>query len=256
MSSLNGLVAFVTGGSSGLGKATLIHLLKKGARACYSFDKQALNLDQDFGNQIVSMRGDVVNEDEVKHALTECVQKFGKIDAIINCAGVGIAFKLFNFNKNVPHALKDFKSVLEINTIGTYNVIRLAVVHLQANSPSPETNLRGVIINTSGHPSTDGVHGQSAYAASTGAINSMTLPIARDLSSHGIRCVTVSVGYFSTPSVNTLPDDVKQYLALSCVNPKKLGDPNDFAMLIESIILNPYLNANVIRLDAGFKSYY
>lgn len=256
MASLNGLVAFVSGGASGLGKATLIHLLKKGARACYAFDKQALSLDQDYGTQVGSAIGDIRSEDDVKQALDDCVSKFGKIDAIINCAGVGIAFRVFNFNRNAPHALKDFKDVIEINTVGTFNVTRLAVKHLCANSPDSVNNLRGVIINTSSCASTDGMSGQCAYAASVGAINSMTLPIARDLSSHGIRCVTVSVGYFLTPSLASIPQDVRDYIGQCCISPNQIGDPKDYAMLIESIILNSYINGNVIKLDAGFKNYY
>ena len=259
MSSLNQIVAFVTGGASGLGRGTVKYLLQKGARGCFVIDKQNFDYNQDEElkkneTKIGYLQGDVTNEEDVKLALNQCKSKFGKIDSLINCAGVSLAFRIFNFKSQQPHRLDDFKTVLINNALGTFNVIRLGVEYLAQNEPDPVNHLKGVIINTSGNAAFDGQSGQVAYAASAGAINSMTLPIARDVAEAGIRCVTISTGYFSTPLIKSLPQNIQKFLACSAVCPKRIGIPQDFALLVESIIINPYLNATVINLDGGLRT--
>jgi len=259
MCSLNNLVAFVTGGASGLGRGTIKHLLDKGARGCFVIDKQPFDYKEDdnlkqLSSKIEYFKGDVTNEDDVKCAFNECKSKFGKIDSIINCAGISMAFRVFNFKTQQPHRLDDFRNVVINNTLGTFNVIRLGLEYLAQNEPDPINKLKGVVINTSGNAAFDGQSGQVAYAASAGAINSMTLPLARDIAEAGIRCVTISTGYFATPLIQSLPQNIQDFLARSATCPKRIGTPYDFALLVESIIINPYLNATVINLDGGLRT--
>uniref|UniRef100_T1KFS3 3-hydroxyacyl-CoA dehydrogenase type-2 n=1 Tax=Tetranychus urticae TaxID=32264 RepID=T1KFS3_TETUR len=254
-SSLKGMVAFITGASSGLGKATMLHLLSKGAAGCYSYDLQAFpEADkQNFENKIGFKRGDIRDSDSVTLALADCKNKFGKIDAVINCAAVSVAFRLFNYKTGVPQKLIDFQTTLDINVIGTYNVCRLALSHLSRNPLDPVTGTRGIIINTSGIAGQDGQIGQTTYAASAGAIDSLTNPLAREIAPKRIRCVTISVGYFDTPVLATLPDWAKQYLINYTASPKILGKPEHYATMVEQIITNSFLNMTTINLDAGMR---
>ncbi|XP_053207308.1 3-hydroxyacyl-CoA dehydrogenase type-2-like [Panonychus citri] len=259
-SSLKGLVAFVTGGSSGLGRATCLHLLSKGATGCYSYDLQAFptqqldrSMSENIGKKMVSYRGDVRDSEKLAKALNECKKKFGKIDAVINCAAVSVAFRLYNFKTNVPQKLDDFKATLDINVMGTYNVCRLAVSHLASNEIDPETGLKGIIINTSGIAGQDGQIGQTTYAASAGAIDSLTYPLAREFSLQKIRCVSICVGYFDTPVLSTFPDWAKEYLVNYSIAPKMIGSPDHYATLVEDIITNPFINKTTINLDAGMR---
>ena len=149
--------------------------------------------------------------------------------------------------------MKDFRDVMEINALGTFNVNRLAAGYLFKNTPDEKHGLRGLIINTSGNAAFDGQIGQTAYSASAGAINSMTLPLARDLGVVGIRCLTISCGYFKTPLLSYLPSNILEFLANSSLCPKRLGEPEDYAKLVEAIVENPYLNATIIKLDGGMR---
>lgn len=163
-----------------------------------------------------------------------------------------MAFKTYNFNKNLPHRLEDFQRVLNINTVGTFNVIRLSSGLIGANQPNKDGQ-RGVIVNTASVAAFDGQMGQAAYAASKAAIVGMTLPIARDLASQGIRIVTIAPGLFDTPLLQSLPDKVRTFLAETIPFPKRLGDPAEFAQLVESIVDNPLLNGEVIRIDGSLR---
>lgn len=165
---------------------------------------------------------------------------------------MGVAFKTFNFNKNLPHRLEDFVKVLNINTCGTFNVIRLSSGLIGQNQPNSDGQ-RGVIINTASVAAYDGQIGQAAYAASKAAIVGMTLPIARDLSTQGIRVVTIAPGLFDTPLLQSLPEKVRNFLAKSIPFPQRLGDPAEFAQFVESIVDNPLLNGETIRLDGALR---
>ncbi|PSN42710.1 hypothetical protein C0J52_14300 [Blattella germanica] len=193
-----------------------------------------------------------VQEELLNSAVQAAKDKFGRLDVAVNCAGIGVAFKTYNFNKKKPHSLDDFVRVLTVNTAGTFNVIRLSVGLIGENEPN-EDGQRGVIINTASVAAFDGQMGQAAYSASKGAIVGMTLPIARDLADQGIRVCTIAPGLFDTPLLAGLPDKVRHYLAKTVPFPKRLGNPEEYAQLVQSIIENPLLNGEVIRLDGALR---
>lgn len=250
--SIGGLVGLVTGAASGLGKATALRLLKQGARAIVATDLQEFGDDLKLTEGFEPLGGiDIVKEEDVEKMLKTTIDKFGKLDFVVNCAGVGIAFKTYNFNKKLPHSLNNFQDVLNVNAAGTFNVIRLAAGVMGNNDPVD--GLRGCIINTASIAAFDGQMGQAAYSASKAAIAGMTLPIARDLAAEGIRCVTIAPGLFETPLLSSLPDKVKTYLSSLVPCPQRLGDPEEFAHLVQSILENPMLNGEVIRLDGALR---
>jgi 3-hydroxyacyl-CoA dehydrogenase/3-hydroxy-2-methylbutyryl-CoA dehydrogenase len=249
--SVKGLVALVTGSASGLGKATTLRLLREGARGVLAFDLQDFDDEIKSKDNVLRIRGSVAAEEDVSKALEAVESKFKKLDLVVNCAGVGVAFKTYNFNKNIPHSLKDFKSVLEVNAVGTFNVNRLAVGLIGKNEPL--NGLRGCLINTASIAAYDGQTGQVAYSASKGAIVGMTLPMARDLSSQGIRCVTIAPGLFDTPLLSSLPEKVRKYLGDLVPCPKRLGLVDEYAHLVQSIVENPLLNGEVIRIDGALR---
>ncbi len=208
---LKGLVGLVTGGASGLGRATAERLVRQGARVvlCDLPTSQGAVAAKEIGSedQIFYAPVDVTQESDVAAALDETKKRFQRLDAVVNCAGIGVAFKTYNFNKSLPHSLDDFQRVLTVNTVGTFNVIRLSVGLMGANDPDDD-NQRGVIVNTASVAAFDGQMGQAAYSASKGAIVGMTLPIARDLATQGIRVVTIAPGLFDTPLLASLPEKV------------------------------------------------
>jgi len=192
-----------------------------------------------------------VSED-VAAALEETKGKFGRLDAVVNCAGIGVAFKVYNFNKDRAHTQEDFVKVQLVNTCGTFNVIRQAVGLIGKNEPDSD-NQRGVVINTASVAAFDGQMGQAAYSASKGAIVGMTLPLARDLASQGIRVNCIAPGLFDTPLLQSLPEKVRAFLAKTVPNPSRLGNPDEYAQLVESIVLNRMLNGETIRLDGAIR---
>ena len=163
-----------------------------------------------------------------------------------------MAFKVYNFNKSRAHSLEDYERVQRVNVCGTFNVIRLAVGVMGSNDPDSD-NQRGVVINTASVAAFDGQIGQAAYSASKGAIVGMTLPLARDLSVQGIRVNTIAPGLFDTPLLASLPDKVRAFLAKTVPNPSRLGDPDEFAHLVQHIILNKMMNGETIRLDGAIR---
>ncbi|KAF6207164.1 hypothetical protein GE061_018403 [Apolygus lucorum] len=183
----------------------------------------------------------VTEEKDVENALAIAKEKFGRLDVAVSCAGIGVAFKTYNFNKNLPHKLEDFTRVLMVNTVGTFNVIRLSVGLIGQNEPDAD-GTRGVVVNTASVAAYDGQIGQAAYSASKGAVVGMTLPIARDLASQGIRVCTIAPGLFDTPLLAALPEKVRKFLASTIPHPKRLGNPEEFAMLVQSIVENPLMN--------------
>lgn len=192
------------------------------------------------------------SQDDVKNALDEVKSKFGKLDCVVNAAGIAVAFKTFNSLKKQVHALEDFQRVLDVNTTGTFNVIRMSAQLMCENNPNQDGQ-RGVIINTASVAAYEGQIGQAAYSASKGAIVGMTLPIARDLAGDGIRVVTIAPGLFDTPLLQALPDKVRGFLAKTVPFPKRLGSPDEYAQLAQHIIENPLINGETIRLDGALR---
>ena len=193
---------------------------------------------------------DVTDEDQVNCALDLAQSSFGIVNAAVNCAGIAVASR--TVSKRGAHSLSDFAKVLTVNTVGSFNVVRLAAERMSQAGANAHGQ-RGVIINTASVAAFDGQIGQVAYAASKAAIAGMTLPIARDLSGFGIRCMTIAPGLFKTPMLAGLPEKVQNELASTVPCPRRLGDPDEFAMLVESIVLNPMLNGEVIRLDGALR---
>lgn len=248
---INGKVAVVTGGASGLGQATAEALAAAGAKVAL-FD-----LNDDLGKATASAIGsnamycrvDVTSEADVKAALAEVMNRFGALHICVNCAGIGTAAK--TVSRGEPHALDHYVRIININLIGTFNVLRLAAVEMTRNAPEGISGERGVIINTASIAAYDGQTGQAAYAASKGGVVSMTLPIARDLARDGIRCVTIAPGLFETPMVKGLSDKIRAGIEAQLEYPKRFGLPSEFALLARQIVENPYLNGECIRLDAA-----
>ncbi|XP_023227516.1 3-hydroxyacyl-CoA dehydrogenase type-2-like [Centruroides sculpturatus] len=252
--SVKNLVVLITGGGSGLGKATAERLVKQGAKVviCDLPTSKGNDVAKDLGTNCVFTPTNVTSETDVKNALNTTEEKFGKLDAAINCAGIGVALKTYDYKRDIPHSLEDFSKVIQVNAVGTFNVIRLAVGLIGKNTPDADGQ-RGVIINTASVAAFEGQKGQVAYSASKGAIVGMTLPIARDLSTQGIRCCAIAPGLFDTPLLRGLPDKVRTYLAETIPFPRRLGNPEEYAHLAQFIIENPVINGEVIRLDGALR---
>ena len=245
-------VALVTGGASGLGLATVRTVLEAGGRAVI-LDRPGSageDVSRDLGDRVLFAPADVTNENEVAAAVARAVELFGALHVAVNCAGVGAAMK--TVGKDGPMPLAVFTKVIEVNLIGTFNVTRLAAAQMAKNVPNEEGE-RGVVINTASAAAFDGQIGQAAYSASKGGVVGMTLPIARDLASLGIRVVTIAPGTFDTPMLAMLPDAQRQALAAQIPFPSRLGHPAEFAALARHIIENPMLNGETIRLDGALR---
>ena len=240
----------VSGGGSGLGAATAKLLAASGAHVVIA------DLRKDTGEATANEIGakfiecNVSDEESVKAAVAFAVSSFGALHGAINCAGIGVAEK--TVGKDAPHSLASFTRVINVNLIGTFNVIRLAATQM-ASQEAQASGERGVIINTASIAAFDGQIGQAAYSASKGGIVGMTLPIARDLSKLGIRVVTIAPGLFDTPLLAGLPEPVKQVLGSSVPFPSRLGQPSEYAALAKHIIENEMLNGEVIRLDGALR---
>lgn len=245
---LKNTVAFVTGAGSGLGLGTVKRLLDQGVKGVAAFDLRKSDFSHD---RLLKIEGDVTQEKDVAKALDDCEKKFGHIGAVVNCAGIGYAARIYDYRKNRIHPMEEFKRVIEVNTIGTFNVARLAAQFIVKNEMV--AGQKGVIIMTSSVAAQDAQIGQAAYAASKGAVNGMTLAIARDLSTAGVRCVTIAPGLFDTPLLQGLPDKVRVQLAATVPCPARLGDPMEYGHLVQTIIENPMLNGEVIRLDGALR---
>ncbi|WP_299042230.1 SDR family NAD(P)-dependent oxidoreductase [uncultured Tateyamaria sp.] len=247
---LDTTLAVVTGGASGLGEATARHLAAQGAQVTL------LDRDSDRGKQVASEIGghfvetDVTDETSVSRAIDHARDKMGGITAAVNCAGIALGIK--TVGRDGAHPLPAFQKTIDINLVGSFNVARLAAAAMAENDPEPD-GARGVIINTASIAAFDGQKGQAAYAASKGGIVGMTLPMARDLASSGVRVMTIAPGIFKTPMLAGLPDDVQAALAADVPNPARLGDPNEYARLAAFIVEMGYLNGEVIRLDGALR---
>ncbi|KAJ8711880.1 hypothetical protein PYW08_008834 [Mythimna loreyi] len=247
-----GMVSLVTGGASGLGKATVERLVKNGGKVVI-LDVQGTRVKQvaeELGENVVAATGCVTSEDDVKKTLDIVRDKFGRLDTLVNCAGHSTTHQIYNFHKDKSCDLDGFVRCINVNTIGTFNTIRLSAGLIGKNKPD-ENGQRGVIVNTASTIAYEGDIGQAAYAASSAAIIGMTLPIARDLASQGIRVVTVAPGLFETPLLTYLPEKMVEFLKRMTPFPSRLGKPAEFAHLVTSIVENPMLNGEVIRLDGA-----
>jgi NAD(P)-dependent dehydrogenase (short-subunit alcohol dehydrogenase family) len=240
-------VAVVTGGASGLGLATTKRLLDAGAQVVV-LDIRGKEAVDALGSRAVFAETDVTNEAAVTAAL-DTAEKLGPLRIAVNCAGTGNAVK--TLGKDGPFPLDWFKKVVEINLIGTFNVIRLAAERMAKTEPVGEE--RGVIVNTASVAAFDGQIGQAAYSASKGGVVGMTLPIARDLARELIRVVTIAPGLFDTPLLAGLPEPAKESLGKQVPHPSRLGNPDEYGALAVHIVENPMLNGEVIRLDGAIR---
>lgn len=251
----------VTGGASGLGFATAKMIVENGGNAVLLDvnEEAGQKAELELGKQARFAKTDVSDEGQVLDAIDLAISTFGGINGVANCAGIGPAQRVVG--KNGPHALGLFSKIIQINLIGTFNVIRLAAAVMQNNVPaSPQyggteggSGERGVIINTASVAAFDGQIGQAAYSASKGGIVGMTLPIARELARFGIRVMTIAPGIFETPLLMGMPDDVKASLGQQVPFPSRLGQPDEYASLVKHIIENQMLNGEVIRLDGAIR---
>ena len=249
---IEGKVALVTGGASGLGLATVNELHSGGASVVIidlgSSDGETVA--KELGDRARFAAADVTNEGEVKAAVELGVSEFGGVHIVVNCAGIGWAERVIN-RSGEPADLGRFEMVVRVNLIGTFNVIRLAAAAMADQDPDGEE--RGVIVNTASIAAFDGQIGQAAYSASKGGIVGLTLPIARDLASKQVRCVSIAPGMFDTPMLAGLPEEARQKLAEGIPHPHRLGKPEEFGSLVRSIVENPMLNGEVIRLDGALR---
>ena len=244
--------AIVTGGASGLGRATAERLVAAGASVGL-LDRPAsagADVAKAMGQRAIFAPADVTSGDEVGVALQAAWDRFGGLDVLVNCAGIGTAMK--TVGRSGPAKLEEFARVIQVNLIGTFNCIRLVAALMAKNTPGAEGE-RGVIINTASVAAFDGQIGQAAYSASKGGIVGMTLPIARDLAELGIRVVTIAPGIFDTPLLATLSDPVRASLGKQVPFPSRLGRPAEFAALALHIIENAMLNGETIRLDGAIR---
>src|SRR6266516_3941160 len=242
----------VSGGASGLGAACARLLSQCGAKVVIAdLNSETGNaLARELGDSTLFVQANVVEEESVQAAVQAAVDSFGGLYVVINCAGIGPAEKVVG--KNGPASLATFAKVIQVNLIGTFNVIRLAASVMTENSPN-EGGGRGVIINTASAAAFEGQIGQAAYSASKGGIVSMTLPIARELARYGIRVMTIAPGLFDTPLLGGLPEQFRLSLGQQVPFPPRLGRPDEYAALAKHIIENEMLNGEVIRLDGGVR---
>ncbi len=242
------IAAIVTGGASGLGAATAFGLCKAGAKVTI-FDRDPAGAEVAAGIGADFAAVDVTDEASVAAGIAVALAAMGRITALVNCAGVVSGARVLG--REGPYPLDAFRRTVDINLTGSFNCLRLAAAAMAENAPVEGE--RGVIVNTASVAAYDGQKGQAAYAASKAAIAGMTLPMARDLASHGIRVCAIAPGLFLTPMLTGLPADVQASLAADVTFPKRLGDPAEFADLVRFILGARYLNGEVIRLDGALR---
>lgn len=246
------VVAVVTGGASGLGEATVRRIVNDGGKA------MILDLAVERGEKLAAelcgkalfYKTDVSSAESVQAALENANEGFGRVNVVVNCAGIGVAEKVLG--KKGPHSLENFSKIIHVNLIGSFNVIRLATAQMVGNEPNAGGE-RGVIISTASVAAFEGQIGQAAYSASKGGIVGMTLPIAREMAVHGIRVMTIAPGLFETPMFDALPEEARKSLGAMVPFPSRLGYPEEYALLVKSILENPMLNGSTIRLDGAIR---
>ena len=249
---LKNAVALVTGGGSGLGEATVREFASAGAKVAILDlpSSPGAKVAESLGDNAIFVQADVGSADQVTDAIAKTVAKFGLINIAINCAGIGRAMR--TVTKEGPHSLDLFNKVIAVNLIGTFNVTRLAAAQMAKNQPGVD-GARGVIVNTASVAAYDGQIGQVAYSASKGGVVAMTLPIARDLASLGIRVCTIAPGTFETPMLAGLPEANRKALGAQIPFPQRLGKPAEYAALARHIVENGMLNGETIRLDGALR---
>lgn len=242
----------VTGAGSGLGGATAEHLGTLGGNVLLvDIDEEAgQSKATSIGENARFVKADVTSEEEVSAAIDHAISSFGSLHGVINCAGILIGRK--TLSNRGAHDLESFERIVRVNLIGSFNVIRLGAVTMAKNEPN-EDGERGVVVSTASVAAYEGQIGQAAYSASKGGIVGMTLPIARDLASLGIRVMAIAPGIFRTPMVDSVSQEVQDSLAAQIPFPSRLGKPAEYAHLVQHIIENPMLNGEVIRLDGAVR---
>lgn len=249
---VKGKTALVTGGASGLGQATVERLHGLGARVVIvdlpSSDGETVAVK--LGERAVFRPADVTDEDQVRSAV-DAATGLGELRIVVNCAGIANGFRVVGKDGS-PFPLDQFTRVVQVNLIGTFNVVRLAAAAMVEHTPV-EDEERGVIVNTASVAAFEGQIGQAAYSASKGGVVGMTLPIARELAKHQIRVTSVAPGLFLTPMFETLPPDAIDSLGAQVPHPSRLGDPSEYADLVAHIVANKMLNGEVIRLDGAIR---
>ena len=242
----------IPGGASGLGAATARQLVDGGGSVVLADLNAAAGaaFAKSLGARARFVATDVTNEAQVQRAVDTAVQTFGALHGLINCAGVAPAERVLG--RNGPHALDAFSRVININLVGSFNVLRLAAQAMTANTPSADGE-RGIIINTASVAAFEGQIGQAAYSASKAGVAAMALPIARELTRFGIRVMTIAPGIFDTPMLAAMPEDVRVSLGAQVPFPSRLGKPEEYARLAVFIIENAMLNAETIRLDGAIR---
>src|SRR5919199_2185626 len=249
---LEGIGALVAGGASGLGEATARALVESGARvAIADLDEERTNaLADELGEAAVGFRCDVTSEADVEAAVAGAVDALGELRLVVSCAGIGWAER--TVSKRGPAQLQPFETVIRVNLIGTFNVLRYGAAAMAQNEPD-DGGERGAVVMTASIAAFDGQIGQTAYAASKGGIVGLTLPAARDLARIGIRVCTIAPGTFDTPLLAALPEPAREALGQQIPHPSRLGDPAEFAALACHIAENPMLNGETIRLDGALR---
>ncbi|CDW53602.1 3 hydroxyacyl coenzyme A dehydrogenase type 2 [Trichuris trichiura] len=249
---LQGLVALIAGGASGLGKGCAEHLLNLGSKVVI------LDLPTSNGKQVAEALHEtdvafqVTSEKDVEEALNLCRSRFGKLNVLINCAAIGVALSVYNVTEKRPHPLDPFEKLVKVNVIGNFNLVRQSI-GLMLERKIDENEERGIIIQVSSTAAFDGQQGQLAYAAASGALNSMTLPLARDCARFGIRAVTIAPGLFNTPLTSMYPEKVQKFFQRLTPYPPRMGEPSEFAHMVQCVIENPMINGEVIRIDGALR---
>ena len=250
---ISGKVAAITGGASGLGEATVRHFLQSGARVVILDlnDENAKKLINELGDENLKyVNTNIMEEEPVKKAMDFIQNEFGALHVVVNCAGTGYGGRIIG--KDAPHPLDHFKFIIDLNLVGTFNVMRLAAELMDKNDPDAQGE-KGVIINTASVAGYEGQIGQSAYSASKAGVIGLTLTAARDLARHAIRVNTIAPGIFDTPLMKLAPDKVRDPLLESTQFPHRFGDPSEFGNLAAHIVDNTYLNGETIRIDSGMR---
>lgn len=248
---INNSVSIITGGASGLGLATASAFVSKGGSvAIFDTNEEAgLAAQRTLGERSLFVKVNVADEGDVQTAIAKTMERFGALHICINYAGIGNAIK--TYGKSGPFPLADFNKVVQVNLVGTFNVLRLAAEQMAKNTPVDGEC--GVIINTASVAAYEGQMGQAAYSASKGGIVGMTLPIARDLASYSIRVNTIVPGLIHTPLFHTASQQVIDALSAQVLNPRRLGRPEEIAHLATCIVENAYINGECIRIDGGIR---
>lgn len=249
---LSNSVVLVTGSGSGLGAAVARMVVEGGGRVVLmDVNDSALGaMAEDLGAAALAARGDVTSEADGRAAVAAACTAFGRIDALVNCAGIAPGERVLG--REGPHRLESFVRALQINLVGSFNMLRLCAEAMARNAPG-EDGERGVIVNTASIAAFDGQIGQAAYAASKGGVAALTLPAARELARSGIRVMTIAPGTFATPMMTSMPQEVQDALGAAVPFPSRLGRAEEFAALVGHIFANRMLNGEVIRLDGALR---